>query len=974
MQLRKHQQHVQRHGPRLSFTGIRLCLLCLAIAILAQIRAGVVDRWVFARTNVTGSLVTDLAGNLPGTIQGTFSWSSDPEALVLDGSQCYVRLAEPIDTNLLPRTNITVEAWVAMRSAGYYPGIAGCIQDNGSYERGWWLGADGGKFGFALAADTTLTYLWAPTTYQMNRWYHVAATYDGTTMRLFVNGAAVATSTAERGNINYAPAPAVLGAYKDDNEIHPMDGFLREVALHDKALAAAQVAALYTAQKDLFPDIVTPTNSPTVLTVALGPYVRFTAVSNAVVCWETATPQPSILEYGNVSPPGRRVIASTNLTLSHNVDLGGLEPRSTYYYRLVTATNGMERATEIASFETDFNYSPQALLPDLNPYPDAGDAAKLAQAILQQTGVFKGYALDYGAADGALAYELALRSDLNVMVVSPDAQAVDQIRRKLQAAGVYGTRVTALATSLDKLPYTRDWFNLVVSSGLVARGGGTVPGTGAEAWRVLRPDGGVALLGLPNGVDGKLAPWNALNRWAELGIPAGESTMVTDANRSLMVTKARKTGAGEWTHNYGDPGQTASSGDQRVKGRSMRVQWFGDPGARGFTDRQARNPTPLMAGGTLYSQGNDRIAAQDAYNGRLLWSLEVPGLRRVNMPRDGGNWCADDTSLFVTLRQKLLRLSRRDGSLLASYETSTAPATHDWGCVASIGDRVYGTSIKSGAFYTKWDGTWDYWYDSTTSMAEIAKLVSDDLFCLAKANGALLWKYTNSAIINTSLAFGGGRVYFVESRNPTMLNYGSGRADTQALWTNLFMVALDAATGSRLWDRALTEVAVNPYPIVFYLSYADEKLVITDSTTRYFVYGYSAKDGAPAWSKNHAWKRNHHGSHMYHPVIAGKNLIVEPYVYNLDTGAVVRSDLPERGGCSTMSAAANCVHYINWDYSKGAPYFWDLDTNERRQMAGTRASCWLSMISGGGMVTILPGSAGCACRFPIQSTLAWGAP
>ena len=113
---------------------------------------------------------------------------------------------------------------------------------------------------------------------------------------------------------------------------------------------------------------------------------------------------------------------------------------------------------------------------------------------------------------------------------------------------------------------------------------------------------------------------------------------------------------------------------------------------------------------------------------------------------------------------------------------------------------------------------------------------------------------------------------------------------------------------------------------------------------------------------------------MYHPVILSNLVIVEPFAYDLNTGAVVKSGLPVRGGCTTMSAAANTVHYINWDYSIGSPYFWDLDTDQRRQMAGTRSSCWLSVISGGGMVMIPAASAGCACRFPVQSTISFSAP
>ncbi len=113
---------------------------------------------------------------------------------------------------------------------------------------------------------------------------------------------------------------------------------------------------------------------------------------------------------------------------------------------------------------------------------------------------------------------------------------------------------------------------------------------------------------------------------------------------------------------------------------------------------------------------------------------------------------------------------------------------------------------------------------------------------------------------------------------------------------------------------------------------------------------------------------------MYHPIIVNNTVYVEPYGYDLATGNIVKSGLPSRGGCSTMSAAANTFLYINWDYDKGSMYFWDLDTNQRRQMAGSRSSCWLSFISGNGMALSPTASSGCTCRYPLQTSLGFSAP
>ena len=74
----------------------------------------------------------------------------------------------------------------------------------------------------------------------------------------------------------------------------------------------------------------------------------------------------------------------------------------------------------------------------------------------------------------------------------------------------------------------------------------------------------------------------------------------------------------------------------------LEVRWLGRPGADFGIDRNPRMPAPLAVGGRLFHQGMNRMVALDAFNGAILWSLEIPDLRRVNIPRD----CAADSSLI----------------------------------------------------------------------------------------------------------------------------------------------------------------------------------------------------------------------------------------------------------------------------------------------------------------------------------------
>jgi outer membrane protein assembly factor BamB len=705
---------------------------------------------------------------------------------------------------------------------------------------------------------------------------------------------------------------------------------------------------------------------------ALGPYVRFSGPDSALVQWETATNSPSILEYGTTALVPTRLADATPKTV-HSIRLAGLAPKTKYYYRVRQVIGGQETASDVVDFETDFNCSVAPLPEGLAPYPDDQQTrwySRVAQAILQHTGATKGYCLDFDCVEGRLAYELARQSELRVVGVASAAAAIGPARQSLQAAGVYGSRITLIQGSLKNLPFTKDCFNLVVSSAVLA--GGAPSGEAGEIQRLLRPGGGVALFGLPPGITGSLAQWQALDAWVRGGVSTNAAAIVAEPGRMVLVRRAALAGGGQWSHAYGDAAQTTCSQDQRVMGRGLKLQWFGEPGARGITDRQARNPPALAVNGFFYVQGNNRVWALDAYNGAVYWSLEIPNLRRVNIPRDASNMCADESSLYLAVRDRCWRLDGYTGQLKQSYPVPAAgaAAAGDWGCLALLDESLLGSSVKTGSAYTAFDGG-PYWYDSIGSEST-AKVCSDNLFCLAKGDGQPRWSYRHGVIVNSTVAAGGGRVYFLESRTPGLGALATGRIASADLYKNNYLVALEAGAGALLWEKPITLPAA-PNQVVLYLCYADEKLVLVDSAGTFNLFCYAAADGRLVWQKAHAWSRDNHGSHMYHPVIVRGSVYLEPYAYDLSTGAVVKSGLPLRGGCSTIAASANALHYINWDYNVGSVWLWDLDTDEPRVLAGTRGSCWLTVVSAGGMAFVPATSGGCTCRFPLQASFGFAA-
>ena len=923
--------------------------------------------WRFDAKHLAGSAVKALRGPDAKILGGAkLAKGVEAGALVLDGKGQSVRITDRSGSAGLPEKAITVEAWVRVERGHQWGGIIGAVRDNGNDETGWLLGFSGRRFSFALATEDkrSLTYLKANGDFELGRWYHVAGTYDGRDHRVYVNGALEATDASRKGKILYPPTDTFyeIGAYHDTNEFYPMAGQIHEAAVYHAALSARQIAQRYAAGKDRLPK---PAPKPVPYRPALGPYVRHDAWRASTVCWQTDQPAPSILLFGVDGKADRRVEDKTPKT-AHRIRLRNLRPGCKYTYQIVGQIGGKEKTGPPHVFDTTFNYCPPPLPVRPDPFGRgraAGRCAAAAERILRVSGVREGYCVVYGIGRGQLAYELARRSDLIVVGVDEDAAKVAAARALLRRADAYGPRITVRhVESLAKLPFTRYFANLVVSADALGQAG--CRGSAAEVYRLLRPGGGVACFGWPAGAGG--LERKALEAWLRAG---GMTCSIEDGGEGLWATAGRGplAGAGRWTHQYAGPGNSSFGGEARAAAGGtgdFEVQWIGRPGADFGLDRNPRMPAPLSAGGRLFHQGMNRIIALDAYNGTVLWLTEIPDLRRVNIPRDASNWCADENRLYLAVRDRCWVLDARTGRLQTALPL---PARHaegrEWGYVGREGDKVFGTSVKAGSSYTAFWGH-DAWYDRRDGPGT-HKVCSDAIFAReASRTGQLAWTYACGAVINTTIAVGDGRVYFVESRHAEPIASPTGRIRSPALWSDQFLVALDASTGRRLWQRPIDPADGT---IVFFLVHADRRLLIASSGAgSYHLYTYDAATGKPGWEAAHKWPSNNHGGHMQHPAVVNGAVYLEPRGYDLKTGRLLTDKMGRREGCATYAATAGAL--IHRGRSRRIA-MWDLRTGAVSSWTNLRPSCWLSVIPAAGMILAPEGGGGCSCGNWLETSV-----
>lgn len=153
----------------------------------------------------------------------------------------------------------------------------------------------------------------------LNVWTHVAATWDGTDLRLYRNGSMVAMNSAGSGAVTASAAALEIG----QSGPHRLQGNIDEVYTFNAPLSAAQIGILVNGQP--------PPTAPLVVT----PNVNQLSVS-----WG---PAPDAVSYNiyRASGPGSFALIGTSTTTSYT-DLTATYP-GTYSYQ-ITAVGFMESA------------------------------------------------------------------------------------------------------------------------------------------------------------------------------------------------------------------------------------------------------------------------------------------------------------------------------------------------------------------------------------------------------------------------------------------------------------------------------------------------------------------------------------------------------------------------------------------------------------------------------------------------------
>lgn len=293
-------------------------------AVCAPIMPGMIGWW-----RAEGNAL-DSAGTNHGTISGaTFAGGKVGQAFSFDGLNDGISVADA--ASLRPLTNLTIEGWIktpGIAQAAHIGMIAATYRDDGTFfNYGYEFFVDapsnGGRLGFLINGGASgAASCYGTNTVTDNVFHHVAATYDGATMRLYRDGV-LNRAIAYAQPIAYLPGqPLWIGRRQYAPIPGHFAGLIDELAIHSRALSLAELQAIHAAGS-----LGRCETRPTLHIAALPGAVRLTWTTNAI---------GYLLETNSALtlPAGWSVLTSNYSVIETNYAVTNTVGGETRFYRL----------------------------------------------------------------------------------------------------------------------------------------------------------------------------------------------------------------------------------------------------------------------------------------------------------------------------------------------------------------------------------------------------------------------------------------------------------------------------------------------------------------------------------------------------------------------------------------------------------------------------------------------------------------
>ena len=513
--------------------------------------------------------------------------------------------------------------------------------------------------------------------------------------------------------------------------------------------------------------------------------------------------------------------------------------------------------------------------------------------------------------ESRLVEALARQSQLRVIAVDPDAELVEAVRIRLDAAGLYGSRVAVHAGDPSSFPFPPYVASLIVTEDLDATGLSAGAESVAKMFHPLRPYGGVACLPTPEDKQDSFAAW-----WTkDAGLASSQLTPV--GGYTLLRRTGAIPGSDDWSHESGDAGGTFASRDTLVK-LPLGVLWFGGPaGGEIYFDRHGSPSSALVVAGRMFIQGPSMLHAVDAYTGRILWKASLPNSQK------GHRCAATEDRVYLWLDSRILVFDAVTGE--------QKPELKFAGNVAEV--KAYKDALIVAA--------------------------GGELAVVDRHSVAVRWEREGARAV---VAVGDDKVFFVEGLSAGQLAAMKRRGET--LEAKSTFKALDLRNGELLWSKT-AEVYGN------WLAYSDRHDVLlggqrAEKGQLKGMTAFQGNDGQIMWEKPII------GGLPF--LLRDDMVITQGAAYSLLTGerktrvdpltgAKIPWSFSRAYGCNYAIAGENLITFR----SGCAGYYDLLHDGGTGNWGGVRSGCRNTLIPANGLLNAPKFAHGCVCTGLLQS-------
>ena len=619
-------------------------------------------------------------------------------------------------------------------------------------------------------------------------------------------------------------------------------------------------------------------------------------------------------------------------------------------------------------------------------------SVELVRNILETSGVREGYCLVLGLMTEEMADYLAKESDLHVVGFEADSDKVDSLRRRCDARGIYGERIAFLPEDILSTPISPYLASLILSED-PEKAGYPVDAYIKKVFRLLRPYGGQAYFDIGSNKKSVQAFIEQINA---LDLPNAVVSQ-DDSGCVIMTREGALPGSSEWTHQYGDIGNTVCSKDQLVK-PPLGLLWFGGPSHADVLPRHGHGPPQQVVDGRLFIEGIQVISARDVYTGRVLWRKELPGLNTYQMyynesyvpdPYDrtynqrhipganeyGTNFVVTSERIYLVREEVCLILDPATGDTLDEWKlpaTSESPEPN-WGYIG-----VYEDLLIAGA--APWRIT-EKDEEPIIQANNRFAMGSKYIVVMDRFSGKVLWtRKADYTFRHNAIVAGKDKLFCIDSVSEPKLNIMKRRGVKTAFEPKIF--ALNIRTGDEVWTEDKNVFGT-------WLGYSDEYDILLqagseagdrarDEVEKGLV-AYRGSDGSVIWESD----RHYEGPCiLYHDKIipqtgGGTQSASAVTAFSLLNGEPLTTTHPLTGesipwqwvrfkGCNTAIASEHLLTFR----SASAAYAELWDKQGTTSIGGFRSGCTSNLVAADGVLNAPDYTRTCTCSYQNQTSLA----